>query len=227
MAVAFSIHPWCISMKHRKGRMFILSAPSGTGKTTVTHQVLTQVPGLKRSISYTTRSPRLEEKEGRDYFFVSLEEFQQKVAAGEFLEWAIVHGHYYGTSRTAIQHELDAGQDLLLVIDVQGASSLQKQAIDGVFIFLLPPSLPVLADRLRQRRSESEAAIRQRLERAREEMLHYQQYDYILINNTVTETAHALASIIYAERCRLSAFGCNFPIWREIQEYAQKRTAQR
>lgn len=209
-------------MARRKGRMFILSAPSGAGKTTVAQQILAQVPQLKRSISYTTRTPRAHEKEGVDYFFISLEEFQQKIAAGEFLEWAVVHGNYYGTSQTVIQRELEAGWDFLLVIDVQGAASLQKRKVDGVFIFLLPPSLESLVTRLRQRGSESEAEIVKRLDRAREEMLLYWRYDYVVINDTVPEAVKTLESIIYAERCRPSALNCNVPILREIHHYAQK-----
>lgn len=194
--------------KRKKGILFVVSAPSGAGKTSLCKRALPAVEGLKFSVSYTTRPPRPGEIDGEDYHFVSEGEFEKELRQGDFAEWAVVHGHRYGTSLRSLLAETSSGNDLLLDIDVQGAAQIRGK-FPGVFIFIYPPSMEVLEQRIRRRKAESEEAIRLRLEKAREEMNHFDEYDYIIVNDNLDRATQELKSIIIAERCRVrrSCFG--------------------
>ncbi|MEW5983339.1 MAG: guanylate kinase [Acidobacteriota bacterium] len=192
------------SRASRRGRLFILSAPSGTGKTTVAERLVARAAGVRRSISYTSRRARVGETDGVHYHFVTRERFEAMIAGNQFLEWADVFGHLYGTSLVDTERVLAAGDDLLLVIDVQGGRHVKRQGVPAVSVFLLPPSLAVLESRLRGRDRDSPDAIRTRLEVAREEIRAYSEYDYVLVNDEVDRCVERLSCIIVAERCRLA-----------------------
>ncbi|MFL6209083.1 MAG: guanylate kinase [Pyrinomonadaceae bacterium] len=183
-----------------RGILFVISSPSGGGKGTLIKRILPVVPRLGYSVSWTTRQPRRGEKEGVHYFFVTPEEFTRARDRGEFLEWAIVHGHYYGTSRTVVAAELAAGRDVILEIDVQGATAVRQSGIEAVSIFILPPSYEVLRVRLIARKSESLADLALRLRNAREEITHYREFDYVVLNDEVERASAQLAAIVYAAR---------------------------
>jgi guanylate kinase len=194
-----------LSKLSRRGILFIVSAPSGAGKTTISSGALRAIPDLRMSVSCTTRAPRAGEVEGRDYTFLDRREFERRRAAGEFAESAEVHGFLYGTPRPPIEAALAAGSDLLLDIDVQGAQQLKaRYGADAVAVFVLPPSEAELERRLRTRGTDSEEVIRRRLERARAEMEQYRSYDYYLINRDVVESIALFAAIVAAERVRVS-----------------------
>ena len=195
-----------MSSEHR-GQLFIVSAPSGTGKTTLVERLVPGVPNLVLSRSFTSRTPRPGECDGVDYNFISRARFEQMIEAGEFLEHADVFGNYYGTSATETERVLAAGQDLVLVIDVQGARQVRLRGLDSVGIFVLPPSYPVLAERLRRRSKDSEAAILHRLEVARQEVGAVGEYDYVVINDEVEAAVGRLRCIIEAERARRARMG--------------------
>ncbi len=180
--------------------VFIVSAPSGSGKSTLVNVLLTLVRHLDFSISYTTRPPRGSEKNGKEYFFVTKEEFEAMVAADEFLEHAKVFGKSYGTARRFLREAEAAGHDLLLDIDVQGAAQIKKKIPEAVSIFVLPPGREQLEWRLRNRGQDSEEEIRRRLDTARREIEQYTQYDYILINDKIEQAADELKAIVLAER---------------------------
>lgn len=182
--------------------VFIISAPSGSGKSTLVHRLLRDVPGLTFSISYTTRQPRGAERDGECYHFISRDEFEGALARGEFLEHADVFGNYYGTHRDALERACAHGLDLVLDIDVQGASQLKKRIPDAVSIFILAPSRDVLELRLRTRSEDSGEVIERRLRDAAREIRNYGQYDYVLINNDLQASTEALAAIVRAERLR-------------------------
>jgi len=184
------------------GGVYIISAPSGSGKTTLVERLLAEMPRLQFSISYTTRMPRGKEQHGREYFFITREEFQAMIAREELLEWAEVFGNYYGTSRRFWEEARQAGRDLLLDIDVQGAQQVKEKIPDAISIFILPPSRQVLEHRLRSRSQDSEEMIAKRLEDARREIHGYVRYDYVLINEELDESARSLRNIILAERWR-------------------------
>lgn len=195
-----------MSSEHR-GQLFIVSAPSGTGKTTLVERLVPGVPNLVLSRSFTSRTPRPGECDGVDYNFISRARFEEMIEAGEFLEHADVFGNYYGTSATETERVLAAGQDLVLVIDVQGARQVRLRGLDSVGIFVLPPSYPVLAERLRRRSKDSEAAIQHRLEVARQEVGAVGEYDYVVINDEVEAAVGRLRCIIEAERARRARMG--------------------
>ena len=182
--------------------VFIISAPSGSGKSTLVHRLLTTVPGLTFSISYTTRPPRPAETNEVDYVFISRQEFHQRLERGEFLEHAEVFGNFYGTNRRTLEAALREGKDLVLDIDVQGARQLKVAIPEAISIFVLPPSQEVLERRLRARSQDSEEVIQQRLLGAAEEVRNYSQYDYVLINTEIEEASARLADIVRAERLR-------------------------
>ena len=182
--------------------VYIVSAPSGSGKTTLVERLLQEVPRLQFSISYTTRKPRGKEQNGKEYFFITREEFQAMIAQQGLLEWAEVFGNYYGTSRRFWQGARQSGSDLLLDIDIQGAQQVKETIPDAVAIFILPPSRQVLEHRLRSRSQDSEAVIAKRLEDARQEIHGYIRYDYVLINEELERSARSLRSIVLAERWR-------------------------
>jgi guanylate kinase len=185
-----------------RGTLFVVSSPSGGGKGTIIEHVLEKVENLSYSVSYTTRAPRSKETAGREYFFVSRDTFEEMIAAGEFLEWACVHGNFYGTAKNQILQETAAGSDIILELDVQGAASVRQLLMDSVSIFILPPSYEVLKQRLIARGTDSAEELAVRLRRAPEELREYSNFDYVIINDEVDKAARQLASIIYAERAR-------------------------
>ena len=182
--------------------VFIISAPSGSGKSTLTGRLVNDVPDLMFSVSYTTRARRGNEREGDDYHYISTEEFEARLARGEFLEHACVYGNYYGTHRGILEEAQAWGKDLVLDIDVQGARQLKSKIPEAVTIFILPPSREILEKRLRARGEDSDAVIERRLRDAAEEIRNYKAYDYVLINNELSTSATTLASIVRAERVR-------------------------
>jgi guanylate kinase len=184
--------------------LVVVSAPSGAGKTSLCEWVVTAVPGVAHSVSFTTRPPRPDEQDGRDYHFVDEDTFRSMAARGEFAEWAVVHGHLYGTSQALLQRHFAAGLDVILDIDTQGADILRRKYADGIFVFVVPPSWAVLEERLRRRKSDPEADIQRRLQRAREEVKRYPDYQYVIINDDFARAAEALKAIILAERRRSS-----------------------
>ncbi|MEW6429024.1 MAG: guanylate kinase [Thermodesulfobacteriota bacterium] len=185
-----------------RGDLFVVSAPSGAGKTTILRRVLAETPNLEFSISHTTRKPRGGERDGADYWFVTREEFLATRDAGGFLEWAEVHGNYYGTSRKAVEQARDRGLDIVLDIDVQGAGKLRQQGIDGVFIFIAPPSFAELERRLRGRASDSDEVIRLRLANARREMAEIHLYDHLVVNDDLGEAVTMVRAVVLARRSR-------------------------
>jgi guanylate kinase len=185
-----------------RGTLFVVSSPSGGGKGTIIRHVLDVVPNLSYSVSFTTRAPRASEINGREYFFVSREVFDEMVAAGEFLEWACVHGNYYGTAKRQVAEETAAGVDIVLEVDVQGAASVRQLLLDSVSIFILPPSYEVLKARLIARGTDSPEELEVRLHNAPEELRQYSAFDYVIINDEVDRAVAQLASIIDAERAR-------------------------
>ncbi|HXF68091.1 MAG TPA: guanylate kinase [Burkholderiales bacterium] len=186
------------------GTLFIVSAPSGGGKTSLIKALLEAEPALRLSVSYTTRPPRAGEVDGRDYHFVSPAQFERMLEAGEFLESAVIYGHRYGTSQKWIEREFREGRDVLLEIDWQGARQVRRLMPGAVGIFILPPSLEALESRLRSRAQDSAETIARRLAAAREEIGHVSEYDYVIINEDFDRAALDLRSIIRAERLRLS-----------------------
>jgi guanylate kinase len=188
----------------RRGTLFVVSAPSGAGKTTLCRELRKRVPGLAYSISVTTRAPRAGETHGVDFEFVSEERFRAMVAAGEFAEHAVVHGHLYGTRASTLERALAAGTDVLLDIDTQGAARLKAHAPEAVLIFIVAPSMKELEQRLRERRSNNETDITRRLARAREEIALWRRYDYLVVNRDVKEALDQLEAVVAAERTRTS-----------------------
>lgn len=182
--------------------VFIVSAPSGSGKSTLVNGLMNSVPGLRFSISYTTRAPRGVEQNGEDYYFTDRARFEQMMLAGEFLEHAEVFGNYYGTHCSEQDFARAEGKDLVLDIDVQGAAQLKRKIAEAVSIFILPPSRNVLEQRLRSRSQDSEEVIARRLRGAVEEIRNYHLYDYVLVNRDVDFSIDTLASIVKAERTR-------------------------
>ena len=180
--------------------VYIISAPSGSGKSTLVNKVREIVPGLKFSISYTTRAPRAGEQNGREYFFVSPAEFEEMIRKDEFLEHAKCDGNYYGTARRFLALADQEGKDLLLDIDVQGAAQIKGRIADAVSIFIMPPNRRELEKRLRTRSLDTEEVIQRRLVTASREIENYDKYDYILINDRLEESIDALKSILLAER---------------------------
>ena len=185
-----------------RGTLFVVSSPSGGGKGTIIEHVLEKVENLSYSVSYTTRVPRSKEVAGREYFFVKRDTFEEMIAAGEFLEWACVHGNFYGTAKNQVFKETAAGSDIILELDVQGAANVRQLLMDSVSIFILPPSYEVLKQRLIARGTDSPEELQIRLRRAPEELREYSNFDYVIINDEVEKAALQLASIIYAERAR-------------------------
>jgi guanylate kinase len=186
-----------------RGQLFVVSAPSGTGKTTLVERLVQVVPDLLLSRSFTSRAPRAGEHDGVDYNFISRERFETMKAAGEFLECADVFGNYYGTSAIATDTALARGRDLVLVIDVQGARQVRSRTSSAVGIFVLPPSFAVLEDRLRRRSKDSDEQIRRRLAVARSEVDAVADYDYVVVNDEVEPAVQRLKAIVEAERSRL------------------------
>ncbi|MBW2502823.1 MAG: guanylate kinase [Deltaproteobacteria bacterium] len=186
-----------------RGNLFIISAPSGAGKTTILKRVLAAMERVVFSVSHTTRPPRPGEQNGVDYHFVDRETFKAMAQQGTFLEWAEVHGNLYGTSSRVVADVTGEGQDIILDIDIQGARQVkERQGVKGIFVFIAPPSLRVLQERLAGRATETAASIATRLSNAREEMQSIGNYDYVIVNDTLERAVEVLQSIIIAERSR-------------------------
>jgi guanylate kinase len=190
-------------LSNDRGLLFIISAASGTGKTTLAERLVQTLPNLRMSRSYTSRAARAGERDGVDYNFVSRPEFEAMVQRQEFLEWADVFGNFYGTRRSDTEKWLASGQDVVLVIDVQGARQVKATGIDHTAIFVLPPSFPILESRLRGRSADSEEAMQRRLAAARAEVGAYVDYAYVVINDQLEPTVVRLQEIIAAERSRM------------------------
>ncbi len=188
--------------QQERGNLIVVSGPSGAGKTTLATAAVAEVPGLAFSISYTTRRPRGGERNGVDYFFIDEAEFKRMIDNDEFLEWAVVYGNLYGTSRRQVEQALASGRDLVLDIDVQGARSVRRKAPEAILVFILPPSRELLRQRLMGRATDSPESIEKRLAAAREELLCYQEFDYLIFNRDLEEAKRELKSIIQAARCR-------------------------
>jgi guanylate kinase len=187
---------------HGKGTLFVISAPSGAGKTTLCRKLLERIPGLKLSVSYTTRSPRNGEKNGIDYSFVSESMFKTLIDKGEFAEWAMVHGNLYGTSLKRLKQLNKEGYDIILDIDIHGAMQIKNTYGNATYIFILPPSIQVLKKRLVNRKTESKERISKRLDNAKDEIKSFEHYDYIVINDDFEKAYRELESIITAKRLR-------------------------
>ena len=189
--------------KPDRGLLFIVSAPSGAGKTTLAEQLVQILPNLRKSRSYTSRPARPGERDGIDYHFITRAQFDEMIDRGEFLEWAEVFGNRYGTSRPDTERLQASGQDVVLTIDVQGAAQVKRSGIDHTSIFVLPPSFEILERRLRGRSADSEPAMQQRLAAARAEAGSYTDYDYVVINDRLEPTVVRLQEIIASERSRM------------------------
>lgn len=185
-----------------RGILFIISSPSGGGKGTLIREVLRTVPNIGYSISFTTRTRREGEEDGKHYHFVSHKEFENLIKQDEFLEYAEVHGNYYGTSRTQVEREISKGSDIILEIDVQGADLVREKLSDSVGVFILPPSFEVLKERLIARQTESNDDLKLRLANSRDEVREYSKFDYVIINDEVAKAVNDLQSVVYAERCK-------------------------
>jgi guanylate kinase len=184
------------------GTLFVVAAPSGGGKTSLTRALLEKDPGIRLSVSYTTRPPRPGEQEGVDYHFVSIERFMALRDAGEFLEHAQVHGNWYATSASWLNKQIEAGQDVLLEIDWQGAAQVRKLIPSSVHIFILPPSLALLEERLHRRGQDDKATIARRLDAARDEIRHCAEFNYVIINQDFATAVDDLGAIVRASRLR-------------------------
>lgn len=188
-------------MFSKKGLLIVISGPSGVGKTTLSGKLLTQYPEMKYSISVTTRRPRKTEINGHDYMFVCIEKFKKDIEKGTFAEWAKVGENFYGTSRTFIEDTINSGYDVLLDIDVQGASQLRKlYHKNGIFIFINPPSIDTLRDRLKLRKTDSEQEIDARIMLAKKEIKECNNYNYVLVNKDINKTLENLSDIISLEK---------------------------
>jgi guanylate kinase len=185
-----------------KGILFIISSPSGGGKGTLIREVLRTVPNIGYSVSFTTRARREGEVDGTHYNFVSHAEFENLIEQGEFLEYALVHDNYYGTSKTQVEKEVSAGRDIILEIDVQGADLVREKTSETVEVFILPPSFEVLQARLIARQTDSPETVELRLKNSLGEVQQYEKFDYVIINDEVIKAVTDLQSVIYAERCR-------------------------
>jgi guanylate kinase len=189
----------------QQGSLIIVSGPSGAGKSALVANALRAVPRLRFSISYTTRAPRGTERNGVEYFFVDRSAFQSLIHTGELLEWAEVHRNYYGTSRRLVDDFLLQGEDVILDVDIQGARIIRQKRKDAVAIFVMPPSYQILRDRLTHRSLDENIVIEQRLKIARREVVHYNEYDYVIINEDLGIATQELLSIIVSARCRMDA----------------------
>lgn len=195
--------------KGRRGLLVVISGPSGVGKSTVVRKLLALSPKLKMSLSATTRPPRPNEKHKEDYLFLTQEDFFDRANKGEFIEWAQVHGHYYGTPKSYVEEELSKNQVVVCEVDIQGAASIKEMVQSGklksatVFIFLIPPSVDILAFRLRRRKTEDEEMVNYRLRAAIAELQVMEKYDYIVVNDKVDSAAEKVAAIVNVEKERV------------------------
>jgi guanylate kinase len=187
-------------LKKTKGSLFIVSAPSGAGKTTLCRSLIATLPHLKFSVSYTTRRPRSGETHDKDYSFISRENFKIMINNGDFIEWAEVHGELYGTSLARLHAAIDKGNDVILDIDTQGAMQLKAKGTEGIFVFILPPSMEVLKIRLEQRMTDSAEEIQKRINRSVSEIMTYPKYDYVIINDNLEDALKKFQAIIISQR---------------------------
>ena len=189
--------------KSNRGSLIILSGPSGAGKGTIHNELLKTEKNLTYSVSMTTRSPRPDEKDGIDYYFVTEERFQKEIKKGSFLEYACVHGNYYGTLKKNVTDSLDNGFDVILEIDIQGALKIKENNSDAIFIFIMPPSMRELKNRLVKRGTETKEKIIERFKNAYKEINEMNKYNYVVINDEVDKAVEKVRSIMIAERCRV------------------------
>jgi guanylate kinase len=218
-----AVHDHGFDGVERRGLMFVLSSPSGAGKTTLSRMLIDRMPGLRMSVSATTRPKRPGEVEGSDYLFVDKARFEQMVKRHELLEWAIVFDNHYGTPRAPVEAALSAGQDVLFDIDWQGTQQLREKArADVVSVFILPPSAADLERRLHSRAQDSDAVIRGRMSRASHEMSHWAEYDYIVVNRDVDQAFAEVQSILKAERLKRERRTGLTTFVRELQRQLQK-----
>ncbi|HHY79620.1 MAG TPA: guanylate kinase [Thermoanaerobacter sp.] len=201
--------------KKKKGLLIVLSGPSGAGKGTICKALMEKEKNLKLSISATTRQPRSGEIEGKNYFFKSEEEFEKMIENDSFLEWAKVYDHYYGTPKDFVLKNLEEGNDVVLEIDIQGALKIKEKFPEGVFIFILPPSMEELKNRIKKRGTETEEEIIKRFKSAYEELNYVSRYNYVVINDSVEEAVEKIRAIIIAEKCRVDR---NKDLYLEIKE---------
>jgi guanylate kinase len=183
-----------------RGDLFVVSAPSGAGKTTLCRKLISILPDITHSVSYTTRAPRSGEVNDRDYSFISETDFRRMADEGQFAEWAEVHGNLYGTSKSRLEDTLEKGMDIILDVDVQGARQLRESYPGGVYVFILPPSMEALAERLRSRMSDSPGEIKRRLEKAGDEIEDYVHYNYVIVNNIFEEALKELEVVVISRR---------------------------
>lgn len=191
-------------MMAEKGLVIVLSAPSGTGKSSICRRLLAACPDVEFSVSYTSRTPRPNEINGKDYHFISREDFQQRIDQGEFVEWVENYGHFYGTSGKAMKEVLGRGKDLLLDVEPRGAKKIKKKFADGIFVFVLPPSLDELLNRLKKRGHESPEAIQTRFNQAERELKEVMWYDYAIFNDDLETAIKQMIAIYRAEKCKIS-----------------------
>ena len=196
----------------KRGLLFVVSAPSGAGKTSLCKEVVKYIPNLQHSISYTTRSARPSEEDGRDYHFVNVDTFKRMISEKDFIEWAVVHGNYYGTSKKDLNELLNKGVDIILDIDSQGATQIKKRFTNGVFIYILPPSFDELRQRLTIRKGDSPDEINRRLDMANEEAKDYNMYEYLIINDEFEMAIERLKAIIISTRIKIERIN---PEWVE------------
>lgn len=189
-------------MNNLTGHLFVIAAPSGAGKTSLVNALVKSLDDLHVSISCTTRPMRPDDQEGKDYFFISEEDFQQKIQANEFLEYATIYHHHYGTPKTWVMNHLKQGKDVILEIDWQGARQIHAEFHQAILIFIFPPSLKILKERLIQRGQDSEAVIDERLAAAQGEMSHFEEFDYLIVNDDFEEALYNLKAIVSATRLR-------------------------
>jgi guanylate kinase len=187
-----------------QGKLFVISAPSGVGKTTLCRRLLDQISGISFSVSYTTRDPRQEEFDGIDYHFITQDRFEEMISADAFLEWARVYDNFYGTSKSEVLSRLELGEDVLLDIDIQGARQIRRLFPEAILIFLLPPSWSVLEARLRGRGSEDSSRLKLRMANAKSELEAVHEFDFVVINDDLSKATEDLKSIVIAQRCKTS-----------------------
>jgi guanylate kinase len=198
--------------KKSKGSLFIVSAPSGAGKTTLCRKLVSSLPNLQFSVSYTTRQPRKGEVNDRDYTFINRQDFRLMADKGEFIEWAEVHGALYGTSRKRLEELLDSGNDVILDIDTQGAMQIKERYKEGIYIFILPPSLETLKERLKNRMTDSKEEIGKRLGRAIAEIKTFDKYDYVIINDILEDALMEFEAVVISQRVSIKKIN---PLWIE------------
>ena len=193
-------------MKHAnaQGLLIVISAPSGAGKTTICRRLLDEFPDLYFSVSCTTRLPRKGEKDGRDYHFISVEKFKNRTGKGEFVEWEEIYGHFYGTLKKEIEDRTGKGHDVILDIDIKGAGNVKSIYPQGVFVFIMPPSVETLKERLKKRGSETDDVMKMRFDRVMEEVRENERYDYVIFNDIINDSVDVMRSIYIAEKNRRS-----------------------